>query len=100
MSDEKRAPITVIGDLAKPSETPVSGERRIVPYLPVGLPGMKGRLFPCIWQSPYSVFDSDLREQVKICIMLITEGPPKPDIMAIRIPAEAITKFPTGPVNW
>lgn len=93
--------ITIVGEgFARPSDVPVLGSQRIVRYLPCGMPGTKGSMFPCIWESPYEVFDADLKENVKICILLLQKGPPKPEIIAVRIPAAAIQKFPLSPVEW
>lgn len=100
MSDGDRVKISVEEGFVGPSDRPVMGEKRLVRYLPVPLPGVGPLMRPCIWMSPYEVFDDDLHEKVKICIILLNEGPPKPDIIAVRIPTAAIEKFPTGPVNW
>ncbi len=96
----KEIPISIEEPFVSPSDKPVQGERRLVRYLPAGLPGTKGIMLPCIWTSPYEVMDEDLKEKVKICILLLNSGPPKPDIIAVRIPAAALDKFPMGPVNW
>lgn len=93
----------VVGSFIEASDRPVFGERRIVQYIPVGLPGTKGHLVPCIWVSPYVTFDDDLKENVKLCIALLSKGTaehPKPEIICVRIPASGIDKFPKGPVEW
>lgn len=101
MSDGDRVKISVEEGFLQPTDRAVMGEKRLVRLLPIGLPGQKVPLMrPCIWTSPYEVYDDDLKENVKICILLLNEGPPKPEIVAIRIAAAAIEKFPTGPVNW
>ena len=102
MSDEKIVPITVVpgAEFAKPSDRPVAGNQRLVRHLPVGLPGTQGMLLPAIWISPYEVWDEDLQEKVKICILLLHKGPPKPDTVGVRIAAAAIEKFPMLPVEW
>lgn len=92
--------LTVEEGFVQASDRPVMGERRLVRYLPVGLPGGAPLMRPCIWISPYEVYDNDLKENVKICILLLNEGPPKPEIIAIRIAASGIERFPTGPVGW
>ena len=92
--------LSIDGPLATPSDRLITGDRRLVRHLPCGLPGTAGMMLPCIWMSPYEVFDEDLKEKVKICILLLNEGPPKPDILAVRIPSAAIEKFPMGPVAW
>lgn len=100
MSDN-RVKISVEEGFVQPSDRPVMGEKRMVRYLPIGLPGQAAPIMrPCIWMSPYEVFDEDLQEKVKVCILLLNEGPPRPDIVAVRISAAAIERFPTGPVNW
>jgi len=96
----KEVKLEVVGEFAKPSDRPVLGDQRLVRYLPCGLPGTAAMMLPCIWMSPYEVFDEDLKEQVKICILLLNEGPPKPDIVAVRIAAAAVERFPMGPVAW
>jgi len=93
-------PISIVGDVASPSEIPVHGNQRLVRMLPCGLPGTKGKLFPCLWISPYAFLDEDLKVQAKICLLLITKGPPRPDVIAITLPADAIEKFPLAPVEW
>lgn len=92
--------ITVSEAFVKPSDKPVMGEQRLVRYFPVGLPGTKGLMLPCIWLSPYDTWDDDLKENVKLAILLLGKGPPKPDIICVRIPSTAVEKFPTGPVEW
>lgn len=102
MSDEK-VKITVEAPFATANTRPVLGEQRLVPYLPIGLPGTKGLMKPCIWQSPYTFWDADLQAQARICLLLLKTGSaddPKPDIVAVRLPADAIGRFPTGPVEW
>ena len=98
MSNEMK--LEVVGEFAKPSERAVVGDKRMVRHLPCGLPGTAGMMLPCLWISPYEVFDPDLKENVKICILLLTKGPPKPDIVAVRMAASAIEKFPMAPVEW
>lgn len=96
-----RNKIIVVGDdLAKPSDRPVMGDRRLVHMLPFGIRGDDAVSLPCIWISPYETFDPDLKENVKICILLLDKGPPKPEIVAVRIPSAAIHKFPMGPCEW
>ncbi len=95
--------MTVTNDFIQADDRPVFGQQRLVYYLPVGLPGTKGHMIPCIWMSPYVTFDDDLQENVKLCILLLGKGTsehPKPEIIAVRIPAAAIEKFPKGPVEW
>jgi hypothetical protein len=92
--------IEVVGEFAKPSDRPVVGEKRLVRYLPLGMPGTAGMMLPSLWVSPYEVYDEDLKENVKICILLLSKGPPKPEIAAVRVPSAAIEKFPMGPVEW
>ena len=100
MNDSKLK-ITVEEGFIQANDRAVMGNKRLVRFLPVGLPGLKAPIMrPCIWTSPYEVFDEDLKENVKICILLLNEGPPRPDIIAIRIATSAIEKFPTGPINW
>lgn len=92
--------IEVIGEFAKPSDQPVAGNKRLVRHLPFGMPGTAGMLLPCIWTSPYEIYDEDLKENVKVCILLLSKGPPRPEIVAVRIPTAAIEKFSMAPVEW
>jgi hypothetical protein len=100
MSD--KAPIEIVtgAEFATPSDRPIFGEKRLVRYLPVPLPGMNGMLMPCIWMSDYVEMDADLNENVKVCLVLLGKGPPRPDVICVRIPATAVDKFPMGPVEW
>lgn len=104
MSDFKEIPIdvTIVEPLIKPSDRPVMGERRLVRMLPVppAIPGGESIMRPAIWVSPYKVYDNDLKENVRIVILLLNSGPPSPDIIALRVPVTAIDKFPLGPVEW
>jgi len=34
------------------------------------------------------------------CILLISKGPPKPEIACVSIRPEDLTKFPMAPVEW
>lgn len=92
--------IEVVGEFAKPSDRAVAGDKRLVRHLPFGMPGTAGMLLPCIWISPYEVYDEDLKEKVKICILLLSKGPPKPDVVAIRMAQAGIEKFDFAPVEW
>lgn len=100
MSDDVTLEVVAGSEFVKPSDRPVLGDKRLVRYLPVGLPGTKGMMLPCIWMSPYDDFDEDLKVKVKVCLILLSKGPPRPDIICVRIPADAVEKFPTGPVEW
>lgn len=103
MSDERKTvPIEVVpgAEFVTASDHPVFGEKRLVRMLPVGLPGTKGMLMPCLWMSDYEVMDEDLKEKVKVCLVLMSKGPPRPDIICVRIATAAIEKFPLGPVEW
>lgn len=95
-------PIEVVAgsEFVKPSDKLILGERRLVRYLPVGLPGTKGMMLPCVWMSPYDDWDEDLKEKVKVCLVLLSKGPPRPEVICVRIPSAAVDKFPTGPVEW
>jgi hypothetical protein len=89
-------------DILKPSDRPVMGNQRLVRFLPA-VPGMK-ELFPCIWMSPYR-----MKEQLEIggpleplikCLILISKGPPQPEMACISIRPADLDKFPMGPVEW
>lgn len=89
-------------EILKPSDRPVMGKQRLVRFLPA-VPGMKER-FPCIWTSPYTVKgplekDGPL-EPLHVCLILISKGPPKPEIVGIHIRAEDLDKFEMAPVEW
>jgi hypothetical protein len=88
-------------DLLKPSDRPVMGTQRLVRFLPV--PGTT-QLFPCVWMSPYKIkeqleYDGPMEALVK-CLLLVSKGPPKPDIVCISIRHADIEKFPMAPVEW
>lgn len=102
MSDGGRVPIEVVAgaEFVTASDRPVFGEKRLVRQLPVPLPGAKGMLFPAIWISDYTIFDDDLKENVKVCLVMTSKGPPHPDVICIRIAPAAIEKFPLAPVEW
>lgn len=102
MADSKytEIPIILTGDLAdlvKPDEKPVHGNRRLVRLIPTPL-GSR----PAIWVSPYLVqeqFEDGVHIARKV-IVLLSKGPPKPDVAVITIPDAAISKFPLVPVEW
>jgi hypothetical protein len=100
MNNEAKIEVIPGSEFAKPSDRPVLGDKRLVRYLPVPLPGMSGMLMPCLWISEYEVFDEDLKVKVKKCLVLMSKGPPHPEIVCVTIPSDAIEKFPTGPVEW
>ena len=88
-------------DILKPSDHPVRGKQRLVRFLPV--PGTK-QLFPCIWMSNYrwkeQIEDNGPLEQVVKCLLLVSKGPPRPDILCISIRPDDLVKFPEAPVEW
>ncbi len=88
-------------EILKPSDRPVMGNQRLVRFLPV--PGTK-KLFPCIWISPYitkEILETDgPLVSVAKCVVLISKGPPRPDIAVITMQPEDIEKFPRAPVEW
>jgi hypothetical protein len=93
-----KAPISVEPGFIEDDDRPVIGKRRVVRYLPVGLPGKKGLLRPCIWMSPYEVDDPNLGEKAKLCVLLV-EKRPRPMIVGVRIAARSISEFPTGVIE-
>jgi hypothetical protein len=76
---------------------PLRGETRTVPLFP--LPGST-LMYPCIWMSPYEIPDDDLKQRVRVCVLLMSQGPPRPEVAAVRAPSSVVSKFPTGPINW
>lgn len=78
------------------AEEALRGSQRTVPLLPLPT----GVLCPCIWLSPYDLPDDYLKERVRIAVTLLSPGPPRPEVVAIRVPTSVIKKFPTGPVEW
>jgi hypothetical protein len=88
-------------EILKPSDRPVMGQQRLVRFLPV--PGTN-QLFPCIWMSPYKqkekLENGEPPERLIRCIVLVSKGPPKPDVVIISIRPDDLEKFPTGPVEW
>jgi len=86
-----------LADLAKPDTKPVLGDRRLVRLIPTPF-GSR----PAIWISPYAIkeqFEDGVHKARKI-IVLLSKGPPKPDVAVITIPEAAIEKFPWVPVEW
>lgn len=94
-------PIGVSTDLALPGDPPRHGERRLVRLLPTPF-GSR----PAIWTSQYSfmeVYPPDTTPtKSRRCVLLLSPGSPgvPPETLFIRIPEEAIAKFPLVPVEW
>jgi hypothetical protein len=88
-------------EILKPSDRPVMGQQRLVRFLPV--PGTK-QLFPCIWMSTYrwkeQLEDNGPLEPIVKCLLLVSKGPPKPDVVCISIRPDDLVKFPQAPVEW
>ena len=103
MADNLVIPISNIQGLDEvlhPSDRPVMGKQRLVRFLSV----MDTGLYPAIWISPYTV-----KEQIETdgpfvpvvrCVVLVSKGPPKPDIVVLTMRPEDIEKFPRAPVEW
>ena len=89
-------------EILKPSDHPVMGQQRLVRFLPA-VSGMK-EVFPCIWMSPYRTREQlkagDPPERVIKCLILVSKGPPQPEIACISIRPEDLDKFPMAPVEW
>ena len=106
MADENLIVIPVpeiqgMDEILKPNDRPVMGKQRLVHFLPV--PGTD-KLFPAIWISPYTIGQQmapggPLEPTVQ-CLILISKGPPKPDVVCISIDPSALHKFPMAPVEW
>jgi hypothetical protein len=93
--------LTVEESFLTPSERPVLGEKRLVRMIPVPIAGTKQLILrPAIWISPYSFYDEDAKAQVKVAVLLFDPGPPRPETVGVRVPADAIDKFPLGPIEW
>ena len=88
-------------EILKPSDHPVLGKQRLVRFLPV--PGTN-QLFPCIWMSPYTMYEpldnEGTRERLTRCLLLISKGPPKPDVVCISMRSDDMERFPLAPVEW
>jgi hypothetical protein len=103
MADDTEIPIpSIIGldEVLKPSDRPVMGTQRLVRFLPV----MGTGLYPAIWISPYTVkepieTDGPLVSVAK-CVVLVSKGPPRPEIVVLTMRPEDIEKFPRAPVEW
>jgi hypothetical protein len=91
-----------MGEILKPSDHPVMGKQRLVRFLPA-VPGMK-ELFPCIWMSPYRTREkleaNGPSELLVKCLILVSKGPPRPEIACISIRPDDLEKFPLAPVEW
>ena len=89
-------------EILKPSDHPVMGQQRLVRFLPA-VPGMK-ELFPCIWMSPYRTREpleaGGSSERLIKCLILVSKGPPRPEIACISIRPADLEKFPMAPVEW
>jgi hypothetical protein len=89
-------------EILKPSDRPVMGDQRLVRFLPA-VPGMK-ELFPCIWMSSYCMMEQlesgGPREPLRKCLILVSKGPPHPEIACISIRPADLDKFPMAPVEW
>jgi hypothetical protein len=94
-------PITISDEIAKPSDIPRNGTRRLVRLLPTPF-GSR----PAIWTSPYKtmqVLQEGLPpEPCRVCLLLMSAGSPgeRPDTICVTIPDDAIAKFPLVPVEW
>jgi hypothetical protein len=95
-------PSIQMDEILKPSDRPVVGNQRLVRFLPA-IPGMN-ELFPCIWMSPYTTYElideQGTMAKLVTCLILISKGPPKPEVVPIRIQPEKLTLFPLMPVEW
>jgi len=94
-------PVTISDEIARPSDIPRNGERRLVRLLPTPF-GSR----PAIWTSPYTIptvlQEGSPPELCRICILLTSKGSPteRPDVICVTIPDAAIEKFPLVPVEW
>ena len=94
-------PVTVTSEVARPSDPPRHGSRRLVRLLPTPF-GSR----PALWTSPYTymeVFPPDpTPTRARSCVILVSPGEPgvPPETISIRIPEAAIEKFPLVPVEW
>lgn len=93
-------PLIVSDEIMKASDNPILGDRRLVRLLPTPF-GSR----PSIWISPYTSMEicdpkTGIAEKVRKCIVLISKGPPHPDVAVLTIPVNVIEKFPLVPVEW
>lgn len=101
MASLVEVPVSVSSDVARPGDPPRHGERRLVRLLPTPF-GSR----PAIWTSQYSfmeVYPPDTTPtKSRRCVLLLSPGSPgvPPETLFIRIPEEAIAKFPLVPVEW
>jgi len=79
------------------NDRPVGGHTRQVRLLPTPMGNR-----PCLWISPYFVMQAldGVEEPCRVCVILLSKGPPKPDVVLITIPQKVIEKFPLVPVEW
>ena len=103
-SDNTNIPIQSIvrgmDEILKPSDRPVLGQQRLVHFISIRGIGE----FPVIWTSPYTI-KSSIEENGPPtnsiqCLVLISKGPPKPDVICITIRPEDLTKCRLAPVEW
>ena len=87
-------------DILKPSDRPVKGNQRLVPFFHIPKFGN----FPVIWVSPYTVLEAVEKNgplvQVVKCVVLTSKGPPKPDISIFSVRPEDLKLCHVGPVEW
>jgi hypothetical protein len=95
-------PITISDEIARPTDIPRHGERRLVRLLPTPF-GSR----PAIWTSPYVVWTSLQEgaptEPCRVCVLLMSTGTPntpRPDTLCVTIPTAAVEKFPLVPIEW
>jgi hypothetical protein len=80
---------------ARPQTIPGRGNQRIVKL--VETPFGWGH---ALWTSPYTVDDPDLKTQCRVCVTLVTTGPPKPEICTMTIPTSVLDAYPEDVVDW
>jgi hypothetical protein len=92
--------VSGMDELLKPSDHPVKGNQRLVPFINIKHFGT----FPVIWVSPYVTLEPIEKDspavQVVHCIVLLAKGPPHPNTAIITIRADDLKKCPIGPVEW
>ena len=87
-------------EIVKPSDRPVLGNQRLVRFVRLENFGE----FPVIWTSPYTVMSSVVQNgpevPVRVCLILVSKGPPRPDTVGIYLQDEALFKCKLAPVEW
>lgn len=80
---------------ARPQTVPGRGDQRIVKL--VETPFGWGH---ALWTSPYKIEDPDLKATCRTCVVLVSMGPPKPEVCIMTVPEGILDAYPEDVVDW